>query len=117
MLEELGLNTLASEIITSLPQPAQKKGENQQTRELITKIHHHRSISLMRMIKEIILMMMTLNLMSSHNLRCFFYLHSSEWGILGTYNLFTTLYSLLLYNLGLNVSTLKYALGLRLHWN
>jgi hypothetical protein len=27
MLEELGLNTLASEIITSLPQPAQKKGE------------------------------------------------------------------------------------------
>jgi hypothetical protein len=31
--------------------------------------------------------------------------------------LFTTLYSLLIYNLGLNVSTLKYALGLRLHWN
>jgi hypothetical protein len=27
MLEELGLNTLASEIITSLPQPAQKKGK------------------------------------------------------------------------------------------
>jgi hypothetical protein len=117
MLEELGLNTLASEIITSLPQPAQKKGKNQQTRELITKIHHHRSISLMKMIKEIILMMKTLNLMSSHNLRCFFYLHSSEWGILGTYNLFTTLYSLLIYNLGLNVSTLKYALGLKFHCN
>jgi hypothetical protein len=117
MLEELGLNTLASELITTLPQPAQKKGENQQTRELITKIHHHRSICLMRMIKEIILIMMTLNLMSSHNLRCFFYLHSSEWGILGTYNLFITLYSLLIYNLGLNASTLKYALGLRLHWN
>jgi hypothetical protein len=27
MLEELGLNTLASEIITSLPQPAQKKAK------------------------------------------------------------------------------------------
>jgi hypothetical protein len=94
MLEELGLNTLACELITSLPQPAHKKGKNQQTRELTTKIHHHQSISLMRMIKEMILMMMTLNLMSSHNLRCFFYLHSSEWGILGTYNLFTTLYSL-----------------------
>jgi hypothetical protein len=117
MLEELGLNTLASEIITSLPQHAQKKGKNQQIRELITKIHHHRSISLLRMIKEIILMMMTLNLMSSHNLRCFLYLHGSEWVILGTYNLFTTLYSLLIYNLGLNVYTRKYALGLRLHWN
>jgi hypothetical protein len=71
----------------------------------------------MRMIKEIILMMMTLNIMSSHNLRCFFYFHSSEWGILGTYNLLTILYSLLIYNLGLNVSTLKYALELGLHWN
>jgi hypothetical protein len=70
----------------------------------------------MRMIKEIVLMMKTSNLMSNHNLRCSFYLHSSEWGILGIYNLFTTLYSLLIYNLGLNVSTLKYALGLRLHW-
>jgi hypothetical protein len=38
MLEDLGLNLLASEIITPLPQPAQKKGKNQQTRELITKI-------------------------------------------------------------------------------
>jgi hypothetical protein len=67
MLEEHGFNTLASEIITSLRQPAQKKGENPRTRELIMKIHRHRSISLMRMIKEIILMMTTLNLMSSHN--------------------------------------------------
>jgi hypothetical protein len=38
MLKELRLNTLASEITTYLPQPAQKKGKNQQTRELITKI-------------------------------------------------------------------------------
>jgi hypothetical protein len=28
MLEELGLNTVASEIITFLPQPAQKKGKS-----------------------------------------------------------------------------------------
>jgi hypothetical protein len=28
MLEELRLNTLSSEIITSLPQTAQKKGKN-----------------------------------------------------------------------------------------
>jgi hypothetical protein len=55
----------------------------------------------MRMIKEIVLMMMTLNLMSSHNprqLRCFFYPQSSEWAIVA---------------LQLNVSDVKYVVGSR----
>jgi hypothetical protein len=55
----------------------------------------------MRMIKEIVLMMMTLNLMSSHNprqLRCFFYPQSSGWAIVA---------------LQLNVSDVKYVVGSR----
>jgi hypothetical protein len=72
-MQGLGLKQLATEFNNSLPEP----------RNQIVKIQIHRSISLMMMIKEIV-MMMTLNLMSSHNpwqLRCFFYPLSTEWGI------------------------------------
>jgi hypothetical protein len=68
--------------------------------EQIMRIHHHQSISLIRMIKEIVLMMMTLNLMRSHNpwqLRCFFYPQSSGWTIA----------------FQLNVSDVKYVVGFR----
>jgi hypothetical protein len=59
-------------------------GENQETRKLIVKIRIRRSIALTRIVKEIV-MMMTLNLMISHNpwqLRCSFYLQISGWGMI-----------------------------------
>jgi hypothetical protein len=71
VFEALGLNTIASEFNNNLQQSAQKGGK-QQTREHIMMIHHHPSISLVRMIKEIVLMMMTLNQLFSQILRCFF---------------------------------------------
>jgi len=93
-MQEFGLKNLSTEFNNSVSQSASKKGENQQTRKQIVKIQIHRSISLKMMIKEIV-MMMTLNLMCSHNpwqLRCFFYLQSTGWGIfvlhLNVFNLF-----------------------------
>ena len=65
-MEELGLKKLANDLKTLNLNLHQKRGKNQQTRNQVVKIRIHRSISLTVMIKEK-LMMMTLNLMISHN--------------------------------------------------
>jgi hypothetical protein len=83
-MEELGLPSLSAGFNKSLPQSTTQMGENQETIKLIMKIRIRRSIALTRIVKEIV-MMMTLNLMSSQNpwqLRCSFYLQISGWGMI-----------------------------------
>jgi hypothetical protein len=96
-MQDLGLHKLASNLNKSLPPSVSIKGKIQQTRKLIVHIQIHLSISLTMMIKEI-LMMMTLNLMSSHNpwqLRCSFYLQSSGWQIFALhFNVFNLVFNI-----------------------
>jgi hypothetical protein len=98
-MQDLGLNKYTSVLNKSLPPSASTKGKMQQTRKLIVQIRIHMSlsISLTMMIKEI-LMMMTLNLMSSHNpwqLRCSFSLQSSGWQIVALhFNVFNLVFNI-----------------------
>jgi hypothetical protein len=63
-LNTMGLKKLATEFNNSLPPPT--KGKNQETRTQVVQIQKHLSISLKKMIWEVV-MMMTLNLLRSQN--------------------------------------------------
>jgi hypothetical protein len=82
-MQELGLPTLAAEFTNFVPETsAAKKGGKKHIVKI--RIRIHQSFSLTMMIKEIVRMMMTPNLMSCQNqkkLRSLFYHPSSSCGI------------------------------------